>query len=206
MLKLISLCWANKKGCLPEQKIPFRKTVNQPVTLCALSKINTKPTVNDTARHELELEVMEFFVRAAQLLGQPRSLGEIYGLLYMSPDPLSMDEIVTRLKISTGSVSQGLKQLRAFRAVRTTYLPGTRRDHFVAEQELRKVLNGFVQEEIRPHLESGRERVSRMGQLVVELEGEGDNEAQAELAAKIKRLARLHSLSDRLLPLLMRFV
>jgi DNA-binding transcriptional regulator GbsR (MarR family) len=149
---------------------------------------------------------MEFFVRAAQLLGQPRSLGEIYGLLYLSSEPLSMDEIVTRLKISTGSVSQGLKQLRAFRAVRTTYLPGARRDHFVAEQELRKVLNGFVQEEIRPHLESGRDRLSRMNQLVAEIGEEGGEAVQTELAAKIKRLSRLHSLSDRLLPLLMRFV
>lgn len=152
---------------------------------------------------DLENEVLEFFVRAAQLLGLPRSLGEIYGLLYVSPTPLSMEQIVQRLKISVGSASQGLKQLRNFKAVRTTYLPGERRDYFVAEQELRKVLTGFVQEEIRPHLESGQERLARMEEFLGQIE---TSEAKDELTARIHRLSRLHTLADRLLPLMTRLI
>lgn len=154
-------------------------------------------------RAELEVEVMEFFVRAAQLLGQPRSIGEIYGLLYLSSEPLSMEAIVRRLKISTGSASQGLKQLRAFRAVRTAYVPGERRDHYVAEEALRKVLTGFMQEEIEPHLESSRNRLARMEDLVARLEEGPEKET---LAHRVKRLTRLQSLVNRLLPTLMRFV
>lgn len=146
---------------------------------------------------QLEAEVLEFFIRAAQILGLPRSLGEIYGLLYLSPTPLSMDQIVQRLKISVGSASQGLKQLRGFRAVRTTYIPGERRDYYVAEEELRKVLSGFVREEIRPHLESGQERLARMEELLGQIEA-GDQ--KEELAVRIKRLSRLHTLANRLLP------
>lgn len=154
-------------------------------------------------RRELEFEVLEFFVRAAQLLGQPRSIGEIYGLLYLSPEPLSMEAIVNRLKISTGSASQGLKQLRAFRAVRTTYVPGERRDYFVAEEELRKVFTGFVQEEIEPHLDSGRERLARMETLLAGIE---DDRERAIAAARIKKLSRLHGLSRRILPLMLRML
>lgn len=146
---------------------------------------------------------MEFFVRAAQLLGQPRSIGEIYGLLYLSPEPLSMDNIVTRLNISTGSASQGLKQLRAFRAVRTTYVPGQRRDFFVAEEELRKVFSGFVQEEIKPHLDSGRERIDRMNAALQEIADVDEKEA---LEKRIHRLEKLHGLSRKLLPLMTRFL
>lgn len=157
----------------------------------------------DPARSELEVEVLEFFVRAAQLLGQPRSIGEIYGLLYLSPEPLSMEAIVSRLKISTGSASQGLKQLRAFRAVRTTYVPGERRDYYVAEEEVRKVFTGFAQEEIKPHLDSGRERLNRMETLVAEIEDDAERE---EIAARIKRLSRLQGLSQKLLPMILRFL
>ena len=57
-------------------------------------------TINTT---ELELEAIDYFVRFMSLLGMPRSVGEIYGLLYVSPDPLSMDVIVTKLGISIGS-------------------------------------------------------------------------------------------------------
>ena len=70
-----------------------------------------------------------------------------------------MEDITRRLRISLGSASQGLKQLRAFRAVKTTYVPGHRRDFFVAETEFRKLVSGFVGEEVFPHLESAGERL-----------------------------------------------
>ena len=75
----------------------------------------------------LEIESIDFFVRLMSMLGMPRSVGEIYGLLYFSPVPLPMDQIVSRLGISLGSASQGLKTLRSLKAVRTNYVPGDRR-------------------------------------------------------------------------------
>src|SRR5688572_26025875 len=36
-----------------------------------------------------ESGVIEIFVRLSRVLGQPRSLGEIYGLLFISPRPLA---------------------------------------------------------------------------------------------------------------------
>ena len=53
---------------------------------------------------QLEAEVIEIFVRAAQLIGLPKSYGEIYGLLFLSAEPLSMDQIMRRLSISLGSI------------------------------------------------------------------------------------------------------
>ena len=56
------------------------------------------------------------------ILGMPRSVGEIYGLLYFSEAPLSMDQIANKLEMSLGSASQGLKTLRSLKAVRTSML------------------------------------------------------------------------------------
>ncbi len=152
-----------------------------------------------STRGELEKELLEFFVRAAQLAGQPKSLGEIYGLLYFSEDPLSMEEIVARLGISLGSASQGLRQLRAFKAVRAVAVPGQRKDYFVAEIKLRRVIAGFVQEEIKPHMESGLERLARLEELAGALD-------DVHLQQRVRRLARLHEISGQLLPLLMKLV
>ena len=55
----------------------------------------------------LEFESIDFFVRLMSLLGLPRSVGEIYGLLYFTPSALTMDQIASRLEISIGSASQG---------------------------------------------------------------------------------------------------
>ena len=73
-----------------------------------------------TNTSELELEAIDYFVRFMSLLGMPRSVGEIYGLLYFSPDPLSMDVIAAKLGISIGSASQGLRTLRSLKAVKVT--------------------------------------------------------------------------------------
>ena len=47
----------------------------------------------------LETEVIDFFVQLSHLLGQPRSLAEIYGLLFISGRPLTMDDLIVRLHI-----------------------------------------------------------------------------------------------------------
>lgn len=154
------------------------------------------------ARADLKFEVMEFFVRAAQLLGQPRSIGEIYGLLYLSSEPLSMEQIVQGLELSTGSVSQGLRQLRAFRAVRIVQIPNQRRDFYVIEEDFRHAISGFVEEEIKPHFESGRERIDRMHSALGKITGE----EKELLVRRIQKLEKLHTLSTKLLPVMLRFL
>ena len=79
---------------------------------------------------QLITESIDFFVRMMSIMGLPRSVGEIYGLLYFSPDALSMEEICTKLGISIGSASQGLRTLLNLKAVKSSYVPGKRKDHF----------------------------------------------------------------------------
>ena len=54
----------------------------------------------------LETEIIDFFVQLSRLLGQPRSLAEIYGLLFISARPLAMDDLIECLQLSKGSASQ----------------------------------------------------------------------------------------------------
>jgi DNA-binding transcriptional regulator GbsR (MarR family) len=146
----------------------------------------------------LEIESIDFFVRMMSMLGMPRSVGEIYGLLYFSPSPLPMDQIVSRLGISLGSASQGLKTLRSLKAVRTSYVPGDRRDHYLAETEFRRLFSNFIKEEILPHMESAKDRITRMEDSLSELNA-SDDEFYKIRIEKLKRLSRAGS---RLLPAL----
>jgi DNA-binding transcriptional regulator GbsR (MarR family) len=146
----------------------------------------------------LEIESIDFFVRMMSMLGMPRSVGEIYGLLYFSRSPLPMDQIVSRLGISLGSASQGLKTLRSLKAVRSSYVPGDRRDHYLAETEFRRLFSNFIKEEILPHMESAQDRINRMEDSLSELNA-GDDEFYKIRIEKLKRLSRAGS---RLLPAL----
>jgi len=59
-----------------------------------------------------------FFSEVVQVVGVPKSIGQIYGLLYSSREPLSFSDIVECLEISKGSASQGLQFLRLLGAVK----------------------------------------------------------------------------------------
>jgi DNA-binding transcriptional regulator GbsR (MarR family) len=53
--------------------------------------------------------------------------------------------------------------------VHLTYVPGDRRDFFVAETALRKIVAGVLREQIAPHFNSHEQRLAQLGQLLEEL-------------------------------------
>lgn len=146
-------------------------------------------------------ECINLFVRAAQVLSIPRSVGEIYGLLYSSPDPMAMDEIIQSLEMSKGSASQGLRWLRDIGAVRTSYVPGDRRDFFEAEIELRKLVFGFLRNSVEPHLQRGVDHLARANKTLESIE----NPRVKQFAdSRMNKLQQWHKLFSRILPLLAR--
>jgi HTH-type transcriptional regulator, glycine betaine synthesis regulator len=114
----------------------------------------------------LEAGIIDLFVQLSRVLGQPRSYGEIYGLLFISARPLAMDDLIARLRISKGSASQGLKYLRQLGAVREIYVPGERRVHYEAVAELRGLVSRFLRDQVLPQLQSGEEKLGHLAALV----------------------------------------
>lgn len=151
----------------------------------------------------VQAQFIALFVAAAEMLGVPRSLGEIYGVIYASPRPLSFQDIVDRLAISKGSVSQGLRMLKNLGAIRTAYVPGDRRDHFEPETELRTLVGGLLRDRINPHLEQGRQRLDRVGAEIAA--GKGLSKAEAAvLRARVQKLENWRRKGATLLPILTR--
>lgn len=107
----------------------------------------------------LQDQVVGYFVDLVRVLGLPRSLGEIYGLLFINPDPLSLDDLVRLLGISKGSASQGLRTLRTLGAVKEAVGNGDRRTYYKPSVELKPLVGGFIREQVRPHLDSGKSKL-----------------------------------------------
>ena len=147
----------------------------------------------------LEAQVIQVFVDGGKVLGLPRSIGEIYGLLFISPDPLSLDDLVERLGISKGSASQGLRSLKGLGAVREITLEGSRRCHYQADIELKRLVGGFIREQVRPHLESGQSKIGRLIEVAAE---EADPERHEFLHGRVKQLEYWIKKGRVVLPLL----
>ena len=94
----------------------------------------------DTEKLTIDQRLISFFRDGAKIIGLPASVGEIFGLLFASPKPLTMADLVERLDISKGSASQGLKMLRTLGAVRDVEYDNDRKGYFEADIELKKLV------------------------------------------------------------------
>jgi len=150
----------------------------------------------------LDIEAIEMFISFLKLVGLPKSVGEIYGLLFVATEPLTMDDLIDRLKISLGAASQGLKLLRSVGAVKVVYTPGARRDHYMADLELSKFAAAFIKEELNPRMQRAMERIERM-----EAEARMMGADEKKIAfQRIERLKHWMERGQKMMPWILRFL
>ncbi len=148
---------------------------------------------------DIEREIIAFFVNAAQSIGLPKSYGEIYGLFFASEHPLALDEVINKLQISKGSASQGIRFLKSINALNAIYLPGDRRDHYVAETSLRLIADGLINQKIAPQLREGIERLKS-------LKNQYEPSELAPLKSKIKNIDLWNKKAELLLPFVSKYL
>jgi DNA-binding transcriptional regulator GbsR (MarR family) len=143
------------------------------------------------------------FVDGVRVLGMPPSIGEIYGLLFISQSALSLDDLVCRLQMSKGSASQGLRVLKSLGAVREASNGAERRTYYEPAVELKRLVGGFIREQIRPHLESGKTKISH---LATSAENIADPARRQFLGERVERLETWMRSGARALPLLQKLL
>jgi DNA-binding transcriptional regulator GbsR (MarR family) len=139
--------------------------------------------------------IIERFVDLAQMLGIPKSVGQIYGLLFCSHEPLAFNDIVDQLNISKGSASQGLRLLRDLGAVHLVYRTGERKDLYCAETGLRELAHGFLRNQIVPRLKDGDVKLEQ-----ILLEAKRNRSISPHLTSRLKQLREWHRKFGKLLP------
>jgi len=119
--------------------------------------------------------------------GINRTVGQIYALLYVSPQALNADDIGEALAFSRSNVSMGLKELQSWNLVRLKHLPGDRREYFQAPEDVWMIFRTLAEErrkrEIDPTLSMLREA------LMEQPSTEDDIHAQA-------RMKQMHDLVE----------
>ncbi len=145
---------------------------------------------------DLESAIIDIFIRAAKVLGYPKSIGEIYGLLYISDKPLCMEDIICRLGISLGAASQGLRALKSLRAVKSNHMIGKRREFFTAELELEYILRRFFKKEFSGYLNNWK---FQQEEIRLISEQNGTHDSHYHLKARLEKLEQLHTKSHSLI-------
>lgn len=100
--------------------------------------------------------------------GIPRAMGQIHGLLMISPQPLSADQIMEELDLSRGIVSMHLRSLMEWGVVNKTFQSGERRDFFSSEKDVWKVALQIAIERKRRELDPMIQSLQQISQIEVD--------------------------------------
>lgn len=120
--------------------------------------------------HESLIAVNESTVagmgRLAGFFGFNEVMGRLYGTLLMHPEPLSLDDLAGRLKISKGSVSMNMRSLERWGMAEEVWVRGERKKYYTAVPDLwqviRNVLNSRERREVQLAIQVLSESVEKL--------------------------------------------
>jgi DNA-binding transcriptional regulator GbsR (MarR family) len=115
--------------------------------------------------------------------GMNRSVAQIHALLFLSPKPLTAEDIADTLSIARSNVSTGLKELQAWGLIQVTHIMGDRRDHFVALKDSWELLSTIVEERKRREIDP---TLAMLRQCAAE--AEQDRATEPEIKARIEQM------------------
>jgi DNA-binding transcriptional regulator GbsR (MarR family) len=78
--------------------------------------------------------------------------GRIFGLLYLQPGPMSLDEITEELQQSKSNVSVQIRGLLDWQLVRLVRVAGSRKDHYAAATDFWRVMQEILERRFRWNL------------------------------------------------------
>ena len=135
-----------------------------------------------------------------QLFGLGRILGQLYALLYLSPRPLCLDEIVGELGVSKASVSTTVRQLERWTAVKRVWIKGDRRDFYEAETDFQSLLKQGVLATLRKKLETAGVQMAVVEACLDEAGSNGNHGEDMELiVTRLKKAKKFHAQISTLL-------
>ncbi len=98
--------------------------------------------------------------------GINRTIAQIHGLLYLSPEPLNAEEISDTLSVARSTVSVGLHELESWGIIRVVHTLGDRTDRFEIKGDVYEMFRFIVdyrkRREVDPTLQMLRETVTEL--------------------------------------------
>jgi DNA-binding transcriptional regulator GbsR (MarR family) len=119
-------------------------------------EVPTKPKASTKERARSlspsEAAVSDVVGRLIEFWGFKRNMGRVWTVLYLSPDPLSAEDLRHALQLSSGAVSMTLSELARWGVVRRVWIQGERKDFYTAEVQLWRMISRVFNERERSEI------------------------------------------------------
>ena len=97
--------------------------------------------------------------------GINRTMAQIHALLLINPDPMTQDDIMEELNISRGNTNMNIRELINWGLVERLLIAGERKEYFLAEKDIWKVVRQIVKERKKRELEPMLQLLHRLEEV-----------------------------------------
>ncbi len=115
-------------------------------------------------------KIRDYFIEIAGSmagnLGLNSIAGQMYALLYISSEPVSLDEITDILKVSKGNVSVNIRVLERWGAVKKVWVKGSRRNFYKANEDILEIIKNRIKEGITKRTKEIDSELSRAEEML----------------------------------------
>ena len=136
--------------------------------------------------------------RLIEFWGFKRNMGRVWTVLYLSPEPLSAEDLRHALQLSSGAVSMTLSELSRWGVVRRVWIQGERKDFYTAEVQLWRMISRVFNEREKSEVtaaidafEDALEKLDRIRRTSNDPTARARAELQHERISQLLELARL---------------
>lgn len=94
----------------------------------------------------IKSELVEGLSGISAFWGFPKGMGAIFAMLYISPNPLSLDELVEQTGLTKGAISTNVRALSRMGLIRPITRLGDRKDYYEAETDFYRSIRAILKE------------------------------------------------------------
>ncbi len=132
--------------------------------------------------------------------GINRTMAQIHALLLISPDPQTQDDIMNELNISRGNTNMNIRELINWGLVERVLLSGERKEYFIAEKDIWKVVKQIVKERKKRELEPMLQLLDKLE----EVEGDKRDKSVKTFVDTISGIKKLGRQADKTLDVMIK--
>lgn len=141
-----------------------------------------------TKLSQLKQDFIEGLSQISRFWGFPKGMGAIFAVLYLSPAPLSLDEIVQQTGLTKGAISTEVRTLARMGLVHRSSKLADRKDYYEAEDDFYKSIRSLLKERQNNEFDSA---LSSVREALGKLESGTVSGDEAEVQFVYKRVQAL---------------
>ncbi len=107
----------------------------------------------DDALQEARARLIDALGRQSAFWGLGKVTGEIYAVLYLSAEPVSLGDLADTLGVTKGNISVAIRSLEQLGMVRRIMRPGDRRVFFEAEPDAWRIMRRVLEQRQKPEFD-----------------------------------------------------